>query len=289
MEVTFWGCRGSVPVSGPHYIRHGGATTCIEVAIAGQDPSTPRTVVLDCGSGLASLGRSWGPRPPSALVLVSHMHWDHIQGFPFFGPLFRPDGAFTFVSVPRQGQTLRQVLAGQMTRPTFPVGLDIVPAELQFREVADVGSARFGALQVRWCRASHPGGCTAWRLDHGGASVVFTGDVECDGTVPDEIVGLAEGADLLIMDSQYLPEEIAGRRGFGHSTPLEAAAVGVAAGVGRLVLTHHDPSHTDATLDRKLALARACAPRLQIDNAHEGLSLGLAAAPGHDDLFGARL
>lgn len=285
MEVTFWGCRGSVPVSGAQFIRYGGATTCIEVSV----PSTtgPQTVILDCGSGLPALGRAWGARRPDAVILQTHMHWDHIQGFPFFAPLFRPDATFTMVAAPRDAMGLEAVLAAQMARPTFPVGLDIIPARLEFVEVPEAGALRFGELEVRWCPVQHPGGCTAWRLDHQGTSVVFTGDLECEGQVPAGLVTLARGADLLIMDAQYLPEEIASRRGFGHSTPAEAAAVACAGGVGHLVLTHHDPSHCDATIDSKVALARATL-HVPVDAAHEGLTLRLAMSGARDELFEAR-
>jgi len=270
LNVTFWGVRGSVPVSGAEFARYGGATTCLEISIDGAGDGTPDRVIIDCGTGVTELGKRWGDRAPRALILQTHFHWDHIQGFPFFAPLFNPRGEFALWSVEREGCGLRDVLVSQMTRPTFPIGIDILPAALTFDALPPQGARQLGDLTVRWAEVHHPSGCTAFRLDHRGASVVFSGDVEVQQGGRDALVTLARGADLLVMDAQYLPEEYPHRRGFGHSTPQDAVDVARAAGVRHLVMTHHDPTHTDDVLDRKLASARRIAgATLTVHNARE--------------------
>ncbi|MBA2664605.1 MAG: MBL fold metallo-hydrolase [Bradymonadaceae bacterium] len=278
LKVTLWGTRGSVPVSGAQFLRHGGATTCVEIEIFDGLAQTPKRVIIDCGTGLAELGKHHGFGCREALFLQTHMHWDHIQGFPFFTPLFNPAARFDFRAVSRDGLSFREVLNAQMKKPTFPVGLDIVPARLSFEELAPEGVSSSGELTVRWTELCHPSGSTGFRLDYRGASVVFTGDVEVRHGCWDALVELARGADVLIMDAQYFPEEYASREGFGHSTVLDAVEVAREAGVGRLVLTHHDPSHDDARLDQKLAMARwAAGPRLAVDNGFERQSFELGA------------
>lgn len=270
MTVTCWGTRGSIPVSGAQCVRHGGATTCLEV-VCGEE-----RFILDCGSGLAELGRARGFGLKQATILQTHMHWDHVQGFPFFTPLFNKDARFNLWATDREGQSFEEILRAQMTSPTFPVSLDIVPAALSFVRVAPEGQAQVGDVAVRWVEGHHPGGVTAWRLDFGGASVVFTGDVEVALGGREALVELARGADLLIMDAQYFAAEYAARRGWGHSTPEDAVALAVEAGVGQLLLTHHDPAHDDARLAEKLVVAReVAAGRVLVDNAYDRLTLQL--------------
>lgn len=278
MHIKIWGSRGSIPVSGENFARHGGSTTCLEVAIPDASGDTPERVIIDCGTGFSDLGRNWGNRPHKALVLQTHMHWDHIQGFPFFCPLFTPGASFEFWSVDREGQNFRDVLANQMTRPTFPVGLDIIPANLHFASVAPCGSAQLGDLTLSWAEMIHPSGSTAWKFNYKGRSVVFSGDVEVEQGCREDLIAFSANADLLIMDAQYTPEEYPSRRGFGHSTPLDAVDVAQKAGVARLLLTHHDPSHTDDALDAKLAIARKAAGHtLRVDNARDRMNVLLPA------------
>lgn len=273
MNITLWGTRGSVPVSGASFVRHGGCTTCLTIDV--DAPGTPR-VVIDAGTGLAEAGKSGG-RWGKTLLLQTHLHWDHVQGFPFFGPLFDPAACFDLWAAPRDGETLRGVLDRQMSRPTFPVGLDILPARLTFEDLAPTGSRTAGELQVCWAEMWHPSGSTAFRIRHDGGSVVFSGDVEVQQGCRDALVELARGVDVLIMDAQYFPAEYATRRGWGHSTPADAVSVALDAGVSRLVLTHHDPSHDDARLEQKLQLARELArgTGLTVDNAFDRMTIRL--------------
>lgn len=270
MQVTLWGTRGSIPVSGSQFVRHGGATTCLEVT-AGDEQ-----IIIDCGTGLAEFGKSASSmRRRDLHIYQTHMHWDHVQGFPFFRPLFNAEVSVNLYAVKRQGQTMCDVLRGQMSQPTFPVGLDIIPAKLEFHEMESVGDSAHGELKMRWQEMTHPGGSTAYRFDYKGRSVVFSGDVEVQLGSFDDLVELSRGADILIMDAQYFCEEYPMRRGFGHSTPIDAVEVALKAGVKRLVLTHHDPTHSDDMLARKLQMARehAGSEHLFIENAYDGLVL----------------
>ena len=274
LNFTLWGTRGSIPVSGPRFRHHGGATTCIEIEVGGDCSSTPSRVIIDGGSGLAALGRAsqegWG----DAVLFQTHFHWDHIQGFPLFGPLFNPNTHIRLHSTRRDGCTLHEVLAGQMKRPLFPVALADVPATLDFENIDRTGQCELGRLKVEWAEMCHPSGSTAYRLTHADASVVFSGDAEVRAGRRAELVELARGADVLIMDAQYFADEYADRRGFGHSTPEDALEIARKAEVGRLVLTHHDPGRTDDELDAQLRKIRRIAPDyLHVENARQGLQL----------------
>jgi phosphoribosyl 1,2-cyclic phosphodiesterase len=276
IRVTTWGSRGSIPVSGERYARYGGATTCLELELEGAHGATPRRIVIDCGTGLVELARRWGARAPEALILQTHMHWDHLQGFPFFAPLYRREARFELWAAERDRKSLPEVLDEYMRRPTFPIGLDAIPAALNWKTILPAGREALGELTIRWCDVTHPSGCTAYRFDYRGASLVFTGDVEVQLGSRDRLIELARGAEVLIMDAQDLPTRY--RRGFGHSTSTDAVEVASKAGARRLLLTHHDPSHDDAALDAKVALAREAAPgALRVEAARDGLEVAIGA------------
>lgn len=277
MNVTLWGTRGSIPVWGAKHMRHGGATTCVEIVLEDADADTPSRVVIDLGTGAAELGRARKADWDDTLFLQTHMHWDHIQGFPFLGALFEPSSRLRFMSVDRDGQSLSDVLGQQMRPPTFPIGLEMAPATLEFESVFRTGTREVGDLKLSWDEMWHPSGSTAWRLDYRGASIVFSGDVELRKGGGPQLLDLAAGADLLIADAQYFESEYQSRIGWGHSTPKDAVEVALEAGVERLVLTHHDPVHDDAALDQKQAEARRHAQgRLQVDNAFDSMTIHLA-------------
>lgn len=276
IEMTIWGSRGSIPVSGAQFHRHGGSTTCLEFSFPDAEGDTPERVLIDCGTGLTELGKDWGQRTPNALILQTHVHWDHIQGFPFFRPLFNPKGVFELWAVPRDGVLFQQVLSQQMSRPAFPVGLDILPSSLTFKDLPESGESKLGELQLSWSDMWHPSGSSAYRIDYKGASAVFSGDVEIqqDEACRQRLLDLCKDANVLIMDAQYMPSEYPSRRGFGHSTPEDAINLALEAGVQHLLLTHHDPGHDDQMLDQKLAHAREVADgRILVDNAHDKLTL----------------
>jgi phosphoribosyl 1,2-cyclic phosphodiesterase len=273
MKITTWGTRGSIPVSGARFARYGGATTCLEIITTGDGPSR---IVIDGGTGLAELARCRADGWNNTLVLQTHVHWDHIQGFPFLTPLFDPSAAFEFWVVDRDGVSFESVLNSQMKRPTFPVALSDVPASLGYRRIDAVDSRQLGSIDVAWTELVHPSGSTAYRVSDGELSVVFTGDCEVKKGCLWRLIEFARGADLLVMDAQYFPDEYRARAGWGHSTPVDAVDVAIEAGVGRLLLTHHDPAHDDERLEAKLALARRhAAGRVLVDNAFDGMQVEL--------------
>ena len=275
VTVRFWGVRGSVPSPGAQTAGFGGNTSCVEVHCGGE------TIILDAGTGLRGLGERLAAsgRPVVASILVSHVHWDHIQGFPFFPPLFLPDTELALYGRPDHG-SLESALRHQMTAPNFPVQLGAVPAALTYGELDLAQPFEVGAAVVRAARLNHPDGVIAYRIEYDGRAIVFATDTE---HYPEEIdrdlVALAEGADLLIYDAQYTPEEYAGviggaREGWGHSTWVEGIRVARAAGVGSLVLFHHDPAHDDAAVSAIERSARTVLPGTVA--AREGLEIHLA-------------
>lgn len=253
MEVRFWGVRGSIAVSGAAYARAGGNTSCVEVRAGGE------RLVLDGGTGLRALGDTLGG-PVRATVLFSHVHWDHIQGVPFFGPAFHPASELLLVGATRDGVDLRDALARQMRAPSFPVDLSALRARVTYRPAVAHEPFEVGPFRVTATDLSHPNGVLAWRVEAEGRAVVYATDTEHGGTIDPRLVALAEGADLLVHDAQYTDEEYASRRGWGHSTWGEAVEVARRAQVGRLALFHHDPRRDDDTLaiieDRARALLR---------------------------------
>jgi phosphoribosyl 1,2-cyclic phosphodiesterase len=292
MKVRFYGVRGSIATAGDETARYGGNTSCV-VVDAGDAP-----LIFDAGTGLRKVGselmKTMGPGHVNAHLFLSHLHWDHIQGFPFFTPAFVPGNRVSVWGVrpadvgdddarvvdidaddedgnpatlqlnpgmldpdPRDG--VKAALAGQMRAPNFPVGLDAMRADLKFFDVPYGDRIVLSPfVTVRHTGVDHPNGCVAWRVDCGGKSVVYATDLELaegeGGRVFDDLVTLARGADLLIFDAMYTPEEYEGkagmpRNGWGHSTYEMGARVCEKAGVAELALFHHDPAHDDAFMD----------------------------------------
>ncbi len=262
MRISFYGVRGSIATAGETTRRYGGNTPCVAIEAAGQP------IILDAGTGIRKLGsdltRAAGASPVHANLLFSHLHWDHIQGFPFFGPAYVPGNRIDVWHV-RSGASdplVRDVLADQMRPPTFPVGLEVMGAQLCFHEIEQGQVIRVGQARLRHAAVDHPNGCFAWRIEQGQRSVVYATDLEHDvDEPPAALIELARGADVLIYDAMYTPEEYAGvggpsRRGWGHSTFEGGARVAELAGVGSLVLFHHDPAHDDGFMDALAARAR---------------------------------
>lgn len=243
LSIRFWGVRGSIPSPGPDTVVVGGNTSCIEVRAGGS------RIVLDAGSGLRALGDALlaSGEHRDTTILLSHVHWDHVMGIPFFAPLYIPGTRIRFASG-SHGAPLRDLLRRQMSAPMFPVDLDRVGAEITCTELADGQRATFGDLTVETARLNHPDPVYAYRLEHAGRSVVFATDTEHFACVDPTLKKLAAGADILIYDSQYTPEEYPSKVGWGHSTWLAGAELARAAGVPQLVLFHHDPNRTDDVL-----------------------------------------
>lgn len=276
MTIRFWGVRGSIASPGPETARVGGNTSCVEVVAGGT------RLVLDAGTGLRRLGNELMARggATDVTLLLSHVHWDHIQGLPFFTPLYVP-GTRVHVVSGANGVPARETLRRQMSAPTFPVDLNDVPAMLTYHEVRDRQRLVLGDAQVTVTRANHPDAVYAYRIEHGGRSVVYATDTEHYACVDPRLVALARDADVLIYDAQYLPDEYTGtlgpsKVGWGHSTFEAGVELAKAAGVGQLVLFHHDPSRTDDAVERIEALAKA---RFEgVTAAREGMTLALGAA-----------
>ena len=285
-SVTFWGTRGSIPTPGAHTTRYGGNTPCVAVEGAGGG-----LVILDAGTGIRALGGKLVERQNGAVtaeILLSHAHWDHIQGLPYFKPFFSPGNAVRIWGSQQGEVSLEEILRQQMHPAVFPVPLDALSARLT---VEHVGSGDFpvGEFTVRSMRLRHPGTTLGYRLTPraGGASLAYMTDNElgAGGTYAigagwrKELVGFLKGVDVLIHDAMYTPEELRQHAGWGHSSYTEAVELAAEARVRRLVLFHHEPDHGDADMDAVLAEARKAAKTLggpaEVLAAQEGLQLTL--------------
>ncbi len=252
MKVTIWGTRGSLATPGPESVRYGGNTCCVEVR--GSDGTV---LVLDAGTGIRRLGDSLEPAMKRVDILLTHLHIDHIQGLGFFGPMFDCEKEVHIWGPSSTTMDLRGRLARYLSPPLFPIGLRDVPCGLELHDVVDVGKFQIGGFEISAALVCHPGPTVGYRVTGDGASVTYLPDHEPAlganslPQEPDWISGfeLAAGADLLIHDAQYTDEEYSPRVGWGHSTFADAVRFAAATSVKRLVLFHHDPSHSDTMLD----------------------------------------
>lgn len=259
-KLSFWGVRGSTPTVDPATWRYGGNTPCLELIA----PDGTQ-FILDCGTGLRMLGSRWvspnGSSTAETHILVTHYHWDHIQGLPFFAPLYVENNEFHFYSFRSKflgRDSLKQVFEAQMALPYFPVDLSAMSAKRTFKELAGGESfqVRGSKITARWL--NHPQGSLGYRIETPAGTIVYATDNEPGNPELDKSLReLAEGADILINDAQYTPEQLATtRRGWGHSSWLEGVRLAREAGVKTLVLFHHDPDSTDRMVDNLLRQAR---------------------------------
>ncbi|HVR88351.1 MAG TPA: MBL fold metallo-hydrolase [Candidatus Limnocylindria bacterium] len=272
MKIRFWGTRGSIPTPGQRTVRYGGNTACVEVRDA-----SDHLLVLDAGTGLRELGSKLnGTSPLTVDLLLSHLHWDHIQGIPFFRPAFDPKSTLRLYG-PKQHRPLRELLGLGMDDPFFPVDLDGLPVQLEVHEIESGSARQVGPYRVRATALYHPAPTLAYRIEADGRSVVYATDTE-DAFSGQEnpVIAFSEGADVLIHDAQFLDTDF--KPGWGHSTISKALEVAQRAKVRRLVLYHHDPDRTDDDLDhiavetQRTADATAGAG-LRVVVAREGLEL----------------
>ncbi|HEY3452244.1 MAG TPA: MBL fold metallo-hydrolase [Myxococcales bacterium] len=247
LAIKFWGVRGSIPSPGPTTVKFGGNTSCVEVR-AGDD-----VCIFDLGSGLREMGIALGRTPAKASMFLSHYHWDHIQGLPFFGPAYNPGSALDLYGPVREGRDVKTLLAGQMVAPYFPVTLDAFKAKLGFHTIACGETVKVGALRVTASELHHPNGVLAYRIELGKKAVVYATDTE-HGTKADEaLIALAKGAEALIYDAMYTDSEYTqGKTGWGHSTWSAGIKLCEKAGCKRLVLFHHEPTRHDKDLETLL-------------------------------------
>jgi len=271
MRITFWGVRGSIPTPGRDTAEIGGNTSCVAVRAGKLD------VILDGGTGLRLLGQKMLKEMPlTAHIFFSHVHWDHIQGFPFFAPAFVPGNTIHLYGGNNVSATLEETLAGQMDYPSFPVQLGQMGAEMTFRDLREGQTVKLDdgeghELIVKTTRGNHPNGVWVYRLEHRGKSMIYATDTEHYAVVDPKLLALSQKTDLLIYDSQYTPEEYASKTGWGHSTFEEGVKLARAAKAKKFVLYHHDPNQSDAAVREKERRAKE-----MFDNsiaAYEGLVL----------------
>jgi len=262
VSVRFWGTRGSCPTGGLKNVRYGGNTLCTEIRI-GDIP-----VIIDCGTGLRELGvelaAEFPGRPIAGHIFVGHTHWDHIQGFPFFTPLYNPRNTFTVYSVRGARSSLHRIFSDSMALDYFPVPLSNLASKLSFVELE--GPVDIGAAKVSFQHLNHPGACIGFRVEAQGKAITYIsdhegfaklgGDSEMARRQDAAIVNFARGSDLLIMEAQYTEQEYASRKGWGHGTYDDAVKFAGASGVSRMAIFHHDPSHTDDMMDANIKYCR---------------------------------
>ena len=274
MEVTFYGVRGSCPCPSEENRRYGGNTACVAVTVEGHDP-----IVFDLGTGL----RAFGLTQPTdgtfrGTALMTHLHWDHVQGLPFFPPADRV-GARLDVYGPRQEEgSLGEVFGDLMRPPYFPVRFGDLRGDIRFHDV-EVADLAIGDAKVKVRPVPHCGPTVGYRVELDGAVITYISDHQAPRSLEgfaDEVLELADGADLLIHDAQYTPEEFAQRAHWGHCTVEYAVRLAAATGVRRLALFHHDPAHDDDALDALLEGAQRLAAeigRFEVSSASEGQQL----------------
>jgi phosphoribosyl 1,2-cyclic phosphodiesterase/CheY-like chemotaxis protein len=290
MLVRFWGTRGSIATPGEATLRYGGNTSCVEVTSDAGD-----IIIIDAGTGANALGKALMDqgRAQRGHILVSHTHWDHIQGLPFFAPLFAAGNEWHIYGPRALGQSLRDILAGQMDYSYFPVALNAFAANVQFHEVVE-GGFSVGEVRVSTQYLNHPALTVGYRLEADGASLVYASDHEphsphageghADEAESGDIahVDFLRDADLVIHDAQYTANEYPGKLGWGHSTIEYAVDVAVAANARQLALYHHDPTRTDEAVDRLIETARKRAASIGADlivtGAAEGVAIELRGA-----------
>jgi phosphoribosyl 1,2-cyclic phosphodiesterase len=274
MEIRFWGTRGSIPSPGPHTLEFGGNTTCLEITL-----ESGRRIVIDAGTGIRLLGESLKTSVVTVRLhlLLTHNHWDHLMGLPFFDPIYREDSEILIDGWPLAFQAMTRVFDDHMGDGFFPVGFDQLKARISFINRLARGPLVLDDVYLDAMPVNHPQGCLGFRFREGDQTLVFITDNELgqdEGRRFGDFARFAQDCDLLIHDAQYLPEEISEHRGWGHSTFEEAVHLALEAGAKRLLLTHHDPRRTDKEVKhivqraRKLVAGHRRAPK--IDAAREG-------------------
>lgn len=241
MRVTFWGVRGSVPWATPASIGYGCNTPCVEV----RNDETGDVLILDAGSGIVGIGQSLESRPRPVPVLLTHYHWDHMQGLPFFDPFYKT-GYQTEIWAPRLGQIDAAWVATIFQNPFYPVPYDTLPSKPSLHllngQETEVGGFRVGAQPL-----NHPGGALAFRVRGASGDLVYATDHELGNTAYDEALAAFErGAGAIILDAHFTPEELPAHRGWGHSSWRQCAEFAAVNDIGQLWLFHHRPGRTDA-------------------------------------------
>ncbi len=249
MKVRFWGARGSLPVSGEDYVRYGGNTTCVDVRSSGGE-----VIIVDAGTGIRELGNLLLKQGIHEYrMLFTHGHWDHIMGFPFFMPLYLKKTKVEIFGCSCAQKTIQEILSGTMSTPNFPVNLADINASIHFNGICpqnfDIDGVRVETIPM-----NHPNEGHAYKFTEGGRSFVFLTDNELGvshkgGATYGEYLEFSRGADLLVHDAEYRPEEYKRTKGWGHSVFTDALKLAMEAGVKRFGLFHHNVERTDADVD----------------------------------------
>jgi phosphoribosyl 1,2-cyclic phosphodiesterase len=271
MRVKFWGTRGSVPTPGRATEKFGGNTTCVE--IVAQD----HRLILDAGTGIRELGLVLAEEGPSASSMCfSHLHWDHIQGLPFFSPLFLKGFEITIFAPAQLKSPLKKVLNKQMATDVFPVDFADLSADIRFETLAKRGITT-GPFRITALPQQHPGGSWAYRVEADGRTVYYSTDNETDPDADADAharqIAAFRDANLLIVDGQYTLHEYPSRRGWGHGVLEHVTKLALEAGVDRVAFTHHDPMRDDDELTGLERRIRKSSPDLQLFFARDGLAV----------------
>jgi phosphoribosyl 1,2-cyclic phosphodiesterase len=298
-RIKLWGTRGSIAVPGPDSLRYGGNTTCIELRADNE------IIVLDAGSGIRPLGvalkQEFQERPINLSLLITHAHWDHIQGFPFFKPAYDPKNEIRILGFDGAGATFREIMTEPMRSPFFPISMRELSAKMQITKLTEMKFS-LGKVDVHAAFVNHPGVCAGYRLFTSAGSVAFLPDhepyefflhaargkpltpeqaKEIATTEHARLVQFLRGSEILILDSQYRDKEYPTHIGWGHGSVSSAVSLALEAEVQTLLLFHHDPSHDDKTVDTMVESARELATKsgrpLQVAGAKEGSEILLEA------------
>jgi phosphoribosyl 1,2-cyclic phosphodiesterase len=271
VEVRFQGVRGSIPSPASQNLRFGGNTSCVELR------TNEQLLILDAGTGIRNLGddlmMEFGDRPINADLLISHTHWDHIQGLPFFGPAYLPQNRIRILAAHGRGDLVERALRNQMNPMNFPVGFEQMRGVTGVEEL-DSDDVDLGQFSIKVIALNHPGGCAGFRIATRGVAVGYLPDHEPYSAGNETaraadprrkaLVDFVRELDLLILDTQYTDAEYVNRIGWGHGCLSESIALAAEAKVRRLILFHHDPSHNDDQLDRMVEAAQTLAAGSQL-------------------------
>ena len=280
VTLRCWGTRGSIPSPGSHTARYGGNTTCVEVQLGEQ------RLIFDAGSGIRLLGLDLIENGDDYHhIFLTHFHWDHIQGFPFFRPLYDPSIDLKIVGPKQRNIDVRSLFAGQMGPIYFPIPFSVVSATMSFDHL-NKGTVQVGDVTLHTIRVKHPSYVVGYRIEAGGKNICFIPDNELEGDMyevddgwRERLVEFIRGADLLVHDSMFTEEEYPSRLGWGHSTFRQSVSLAEEAEVKKLLFFHHDPERPDDEIDeivnrlREEALARGSS--LEMEAAAEGLDYTL--------------